>query len=153
MCSQYEFTVYARTYVLNVMAWSNAWYMALFHPPNLSSDRWARLEAISYRYLFTGTIAGYTTTDTAAHVTDKMRWLLSKADCAAHHHDGGLGFPQPTLTARAVQATILLALLYPTRENVGAPATTGALWTAIPMGWLLHDARMTRVCCNMFAIA
>ena len=57
---------------------------------------------------------------------------------SAHLHDGGLAFPKPVHTIRAVQCETMLQLLEPYGAN--QPRPTGAAWNANPLTMILRAA-------------
>ena len=71
-------------------------------------------------------------------ITRKTRYALSKHDVAAHAHDGGLAFPDPDLTLRAMQVMVMLAALLPAQAN--APPNPGSWWMVLGLHWVLESA-------------
>ena len=68
-------------------------------------------------------------------ITRKTRYALSKHDVAAHAHDGGLAFPDPDLTLRAMQVMVMLAALLPAQAN--APPNPGSWWMVLGLHWVV----------------
>jgi hypothetical protein len=138
LSTQYELTPHARREALLTLAWSNVWFITKYDPPEEDAEWLQMLTEVSYRYLLHGSVVGITNVTSAAAARSSYKRGITEDTMSAHLHDGGLAFPKPVHTIRAVQCETMLQLLEPYGAN--QPRPTGAAWDANTLTMILRAA-------------
>ena len=83
-------------------------------------------------FFFTNGVAGLTVD--GGRATARFNHYIAWKQMAAHRHDAGFNFRDPTATVNAIAVRRMLDLLAPNDANSREPAL--ARWTAIPLHWM-----------------
>ena len=132
LVSQHGLSLLARGQVCATIALSRCWYEASFNPPPDGCKQWKVIRAAAAMFFFTNGVAGLTVD--GGRATAKFNHHIAWKQMAAHRHDAGFNFRDPTETVNAIAVRRMLDLLAPDDANSREPAL--ARWTAIPLHWM-----------------